>query len=538
MKKSAPARGAKKEATIKRRTLLFAALSAPALSAPSLAQPARVLRFVPYVDLPVLDPIANTAAQVRNHAFLVFDTLYGLDGTYAPQPQMLAGHSVEAGGLTWTLTLRDGLRFHDGTPVLARDAVASIRRWASVDGFGAALMAATMALEAPDDRTIRVRLRRPFPLLPDALGKMSPNICAIMPERLAALPATRPVVEIVGSGPFRLVESERVPGARIVYERFADYVPAEGPPGLTSGGKHVSVDRVEWLVMPEPAIAAAALQSGEVDWVEAPPPDLLPQLRRDAKLVVATNDPTGVMPILRFNHLLPPFDNAAIRRAVLSAVDQSEFMAAFSDDAANVRTGTGIFCPGTPMATAAGIDRTIGTATIADARRAIEAAGYKGERVVVLEPTDHPVNSVMAQVGADLFQRLGLHVDGQAMDAGTMFQRRANREGLDRGGWSCFPSAVAGIDVLNPAVSFLARGNGPDAWYGWPTDPVLEALRLAWFDAPGRAAQAGVAEQIQRQVLAEVPYLPLGQILQPTAYRRDLTGILPGFAKFWSVRKG
>lgn len=524
---------------MRRRTLLAtaAALAAPALPAPSLAQPTRVLRFVPYVDLPVLDPIANTAAQVRNHAFLVFDTLYGLDAGYVPQPQMLAGHVVEADGLAWTLTLRDGLRFHDGAPVLARDAVASIRRWAAVDGFGATLMAATAALDAPDDRTLRFRLRRPFPLLPDALGKMSPNICAIMPERLAALPATKPVPEITGSGPFRLVESERVPGARIVYERFAQYLPVEGPPGLTSGAKRAEVDRVEWLVMPEPATAAAALQSGEVDWVEAPPPDLLPQLRRDPGVVVATNDPTGVVPILRFNHLLPPFDNAAIRRAVLSAVDQREFMAAFSDDAANVRTGVGIFCPGTPMATAAGLDRTIGTATIADARRAIEAMGYKGERVVLLEPTDHPVNSVMAQVGADLFQKLGLNVDGQAMDAGTMFQRRANRQGLDRGGWSCFPSAVAGIDVLNPAVSFLARGNGRDAWYGWPSDPALEALRLSWFDASGRAAQAAVAEAMQRQVLAEAPYLPLGQMLQPTAYRRGLTGILPGFAKFWSVRK-
>jgi peptide/nickel transport system substrate-binding protein len=212
-------------------------------------------------------------------------------------------------------------------------------------------------------------------------------------------------------------------------------------------------------------------------------------------------------------------------------------MEAFSNDSANYRVDVGAFCPGTPMASTAGLTETVGTASIADARRAILAAGYKGERVVMLDPTDHPVNSVMAQVGIDLFKKLGLNVDDQAMDAATMFQRRGNRRDLDHGGWSCFPSAVAGIDVLNPAVSFLARGNGPDAWYGWPTDPVLETLRLSWFRAPTRDAQKTIAAAIQRSLLQQAPYLPLGQILQPTVYRSNLSGILPGFAKFWSVRK-
>ncbi len=520
---------------MKRRTFL-GALAASALAAPAVrAAAAPVLRFVPNVDLPVLDPIANTAAQVRNHAFLVWDTLYGLDDKEAPQPQMVEGHSVEKDGREWVLTLRPGLKFHDGEPVLARDVVASLRRWSAVDGFGATLFAVTDELAELDDRRLRFRLSRPFPLLPEALGKIEPNVPVIMPARIASAPPNKPVAEIVGSGPFRFVAGERVPGSRLVYERFADYVPrADGPVGLTSGPKRVFVDRVEWVIMPEPATVANALAAGEVDWWEAATPDLQPMLRKSPGLTVRVNDQDGVMAILRFNTLHPPFDNPAIRRAVLAAVNQAEFMQAFTDDRSLWHVKMGAFNPHAPEASGVGFDALFSTTDIAPMRKAIAEAGYKGERTVVLYPTDHPVNSVMAQMGADLFRKLGLNVDLQAMDAATMFQRRTSREPVDKGGWSCFPSAIAG--ALSPAEAFQLRGNGKSAWYGWPDAPALEAGRAAWLAAPDDAARHAACDDIQRALFAFAPHLPLGQILQPTAYRRGLTGLLPGFAKFWNVQ--
>jgi peptide/nickel transport system substrate-binding protein len=522
--------------TMRRRAFLGAAAAAP-LARPAIAAAPSVIRFVPNVGLPVLDPIANTTAQVRTHACLVFDTLFGLDENYLPQPQMLEAAGADAAGLVWNLRLRQGLRFHDGTPVLARDCVASIRRWAQVDGFGLSLMQATAVLDAPDDRTIRFQLKTPFPLLPSALGKISPNICAIMPERLASLPANKPVPEIVGSGPFRFVADEYVAGSRLVYARFADYVPAPGKPGLTSGAKIVHVDRVEWRIMPEAASAVAAVQTGEVDWMETPPPDLLPLLRKDNNLVVRVIDGTGVLPILRFNMLYPPFDKLAIRQAVLGAVQQQRFMEAFTSDRSNYKTGVGVFTPGSPMASSAGLAETVGSRGIEAAKAAIAAAGYNGEPVMLMDPTDHPVNSVMAQVAADLFRKLGMKVDDVAMDAATMFRRRANRQDLAHGGWGCFPAAIAGDGTLDPAVSFLARGDGAKAWFGWPDDPKLEALRASWFAADTLARQQAIAQAMQRDMLEFAPYLPLGQILQPTVYRTSLSGILPGFARFWDVTK-
>ena len=522
---------------MKRRSLIAGAACLPLASPFVRAAEARVLRFVPNTEPPVLDPVTNTAAQTRTHAFLVWDTLYGLDTDYQPHPQMLAGHTVEQDGKLWTLTLRPGLRFHDGEPVLARDVTASIRRWAGADGFGASLLAATDALDEVDDRTIRFRLKAPFPLLAHALGKMSPDIAPIMPARLAASPSNQPVTEIVGSGPFRFLASERVPGSRMAYARFDGYVPRDdGPAGFTSGPKRVFVDRVEWSIVPEAATAAAALQSGEVDWVETPSPDLLSLLRADPAIKVSVNDTTGVMPVLRFNSIQKPFDNLAIRRAVFGAISQAEFLAAFSSDRSLQRSPVGAFCPGSPMSSDAGLAALPVHPDMDAGRRALVAAGYGGERVVVLGASDHPVNSVMAEVGADLMKRLGMNVDFQDMDAGTMFQRRANREGVDKGGWSVFPSSVAGIDVLNPAVSFLARGDGPKAWYGWPTDPALERLRAAWLTSPDLAGQQDISRQIQLELFDQAPYAPLGQILQPTAWRTRLTGVLPGFAKFWGVQ--
>ncbi len=525
--------------TLNRRRLLQAA--ALGLAAPRIAraQSTSVLRFVPYVDLAILDPVINTASQTRTHGYLVFDTLYAQDANYAARPEMVDGHQVDDDHRLWTLTLRDGLRFHDGTPVLARDVVASLRRWGAADPAGRALFGVVDEIAAPSDTVVRIRMKRSYRLLPDVLGKIAPSMACIMPERLANTPATTPITEMVGSGPFRFVANERVPGSRAVYERFAGYVPRPGgAPGLTGGPKLVNFDRVEWITMPEAGTAAAALQSGEIDWWEVPPPDLIPLLRRDRNLVTTVKDKTGVVPILRFNSIQPPFDNPAVRAAALAAASQREFMEAFSSDPDEWRAGVGLFTPGTPMATDAGFDRFPAKPDLDAASRAIAAAGYKGERVVVMQPTDHPVNNAMAQVGADLFKRIGLNVDIQAMDAGTMFQRRANREGVEKGGWSVFPSMVGGADALNPAVSFLTRGNGANAWYGWPTIPRLEEARAAWFDAPDLAAQQALCGQMQVAVLDAAPHIQLGQILQPTSFRANLTGVLDGIPKFWNVKKG
>ena len=234
----------------RRMFLGTAAAASLGLAAPALAQRAKVIRFIPLGELAVLDPIRAPAKVTLHHSYMVYDTLYGMDERFAIQPQMVEGHRQD-GDLVWDLTLREGLKFHDGEPVRGRDVVASIRRWAAADALGSRLMARIDELSAPSDRAIRFRLKQAFPQLPLALGKLQPNMLAIMPERLASTPVSTPLTEVVGSGPFRYVAAERVPGARVVYEKNAAYVPrSSGTASQSAGPKIVNVDRVEWHVVP------------------------------------------------------------------------------------------------------------------------------------------------------------------------------------------------------------------------------------------------------------------------------------------------
>jgi len=460
-----------------RRTLLA---SAGALAAPRIGSGAKtvVLRFIPQADLAVLDPIWTAAYVTRNHAMMVFDTLYGTDDAYQVSPQMVAGDTTEDDGRTWNLTLRDGLLWHDGEKVLARDCVSSIRRWGARDTFGQTVLAVSDEISAPDDRTIRFRMKRPFPQLPAALGKPGSNVCAMMPERLALTDPFKQVTEMVGSGPFRFKADEHIAGARAVYERNAAYVPrADGVPGFTAGPKVAHVDRVEWIVIPDASTAAAAMQSGEMDWWESPTFDLLPLLRQNAALVVPPPDPLGFLGNMRLNHLQPPFNNPALRRAILGAVSQEDYMSAATGDPANWRTGVGVFCPASPMANPAGMQVLNGPRDLGAVAKAVVESGYRGERTVLLIPSDFPVLKALGDVGADLLRRIGMNVDAQYADWGSVLQRLAKTDPVEQGGWSLFHTYWSGLDEFDPAVHTYIRGNGRAASRGWPTSDRLESLR-------------------------------------------------------------
>ena len=522
-----------------RRTLLRstaaigAALAAPALAAPEL----HTLRFRPQADVTALDPLSTTSYAVRNHGHMCWDTLYGLDATFQPQPQLSEGHSVEQDGTLWTFTLRAGPTFHDGTPVRAADAVASIKRWMVKDTHGQTLAARMSEIRALDDRRFAIRLNKPFGVMLNALGKSSSYPCFIMPERFASTPAATPLTEVVGSGPYRFAADEWRSGSLAVYRRFDAYLPTPvGAPSMTAGPKLAWFDRVEWQWSPDPAMASAALQRGEIDWIERPSLDLLPLLKRDKSVVLDMVEGSGTFAMLRPNHLTEPFNDPAARRAILPALAQADFMSAISSDPSFSKVDVGCFPAGSALASDEDMAVLTSPRSMERARDLLQSAGKAGARTVVLNPGDQQTNNALTLVAEDLFQKVGLSVQDATSDWGTMLQRRAKKDSLDQGGWSALIVLFGGEDMANPGGNPLLRGNSDRAWFGWPTSPVIEALRDQWFEAASPADQAAIGRKIQAQFFIDVPYWPVGQFYLPTAYRSGLTGIRRGMCLPLNVR--
>jgi peptide/nickel transport system substrate-binding protein len=400
-------------------------------------------------------------------------------------------------------------------------------------------MTATEELSAPDDRTVRFRLKRPFPHLPEALAGPGANVPAIMPERLAATSPFKPVAEIVGSGPYRFLPDEHISGARAGYERFPLYQPRPGgPAGFTAGPKVAHFDRVEWLKLDQFS-AMAALQAGEIDWWEVPLNDQAAALARDSKITVIPHFATA-MGILRFNHLHPPFNNVAVRQALLGAVDQAEAMTAVAGtDREFWHDGIGLFPAGTPFADDVGVEILRRPRDYAAVREALARAGYNGEKVVILVPTDVQELRALSLTGADQLRRSGMNIDLQEMEAGAAVRRRQNQGTPDKGGWNAFFGLIdRSLPNTNPYGNFAIRADGLAAWDGWPTSPQIEALRAAWLDAASLDNQRRICTQLQMQLWQDVPYIPMGEYWQSTAYRKDLLDVIPGcFAVFYGVRR-
>ena len=515
--------------TTRRTILLAGALAAPALS--RSARAATVVNAVLESEAVILDPYFTTAAITRSFGTHVFDTLFAMDSAGAIRPQMVETFSSAEDGLLWRFTLRPGLLFHDGAAVTARDCALSLQRWAPRDAMGRLLLAAGAAFEAADARTLVLRLREPFPLVLEVLGKPNAPVPFILPERLARTPGDTRLTEVIGSGPFAFRADLWRPGNSMVLEKFAGYAPRPEPADFMAGGKRVKIDQLSLRVMPDQATASTALMAGEIDYQQYVPFDLLPRLERARGITLMGLGGLHMFQgNFRLNHLAPPFDDPKIRQVLWHLVDQPAVMQAIGVPSryAVDRCGSFWMCdsPYESKAGAEALDFSIGKA-----KAALAATSYAGQPVVMLE-VQGSISQTASMVLAQNLKQAGFTVDQQVMDWGTVLARRARKEG-----WGIFSVYANGIDMISPLTHFYVASSCAD-YPGWSCDQRIPPLLAAFARAPDLAARKRLADEIQAIAYGLTPAVSWGQFTIPAAYRNSLKGLpQSSFPMFWNVEK-
>lgn len=520
------------------RTLCLAVGLLVATLAPARAE-SPPLRASLNTELQYLDPIYATINATRVFAYLVFDQLVGIDNAGKYHPQMLDGWQISPDRTSYTFKLRDGLQWSDGSDVTAEDCIASIRRWAKREAFGALLLQATQELRVVDTKTFELRLNRPFAFVIEALGKPGNTIPVMMPARLAGLGIDKSIQEPIGSGPFLFRRNEWRPGERAIFDRNPNYHPRPEPPDGLSGGKVVKIDRVDLISLPDQATRVAALQKGELDLLEVVPFDFVDLLRRDPNVVVTSQRGIEQMlDVISLNHLQPPFNNILMRRALQAAVAQDDVMAAYGlPETMYLKRCLSIYMCNAPGSTDAGTEVYRSTG-IERAKALLKEAGYKNEPVVMLHAATSALLNSVGLVVADQMRRAGFNVDVRTSDFATVAERRRSRAPVENGGWSLVPIVWNGIDLVNPLADPAVGYNCSESNPGWYCDSTMTELLRRYSESYDPAEQKELAAQIQTRFHSQVNYVIAGQFSAPMAYRADLKGLVPfGFPVFWSVER-
>ncbi|MBS0223120.1 MAG: ABC transporter substrate-binding protein [Proteobacteria bacterium] len=505
------------------------------LGTPAMAQ--TTLRMVSHADIKVLDPIWTTALISRNFGYMIYDVLFAKDANLQVQPEMADHYTVSDDKLTYTIVLRDGLVWSDGTPVTAEDCVASLKRWGARDAYGQLLMRDTGELKVIDDKSFAIILKRPFGFVLDALSKVSSNVPFMMPKRVAETDPYKQITDFTGSGPFIFKQDEWKPGEKVVFVKNPKYKPRSEPPSMLAGAKIAKVDRVEWLAISDPSTAMNALLAGEIDLIEAPPTDLFPVLKADKNIALYPWNVQGSQIIMRFNQLQPPFNNVKARQAAMYALAQEDMLRAQVGDPEIYKVCNAPFICGTRFGKEYG-DLLI-KPNLEKARQLLKESGYDGTPIVMLHQTDLQSSNNVQPVAKQQLEKAGFKVDLQSMDWQTVVTRRAKKGPPSQGGWNIFFTTNITLDSNNPGTNSFASGACDKAWFGWPCDPEMQKLREEFMHETDPAKQKALGDAISDRVIEQAYYAPIGQYKAFGAYRKDrLQGWLPGpVPVVWNISK-
>jgi peptide/nickel transport system substrate-binding protein len=513
--------------TITKRDLLLGSAAAMSVALPRSGHAAtRPLTAVLESEVVILDPHMTTANITRTFGYHVWDVLFAMDTAGAYQPQMVGAHTVSDDKLHWHFTLRDGLRFHDGAAVTGADCVASL----PLDSLGRMLLTAGAEMAADGAQSFTITLKTPFPLMLSVLGKPNAPGPFIMPARVVAAAGAGRIKEIIGSGPFKFLPDQYRPGDSMVLARFDGYVPRKEPADFMAGGKVVHIDRLLLKVMPDATTGANALTTGEIDYMQYLPFELIDRLAKTPHVELMTLKGLDMFQgNFRLNAASGPFADPAVRSVLWKLVNQKEMLeAAGIGPRYRVDQCPSFWMCGTPLSTTAG--SSVAKFDLAAAKAELAKTSYKGETVIMMNVAGS-IQTLAGDVLAQYMKQVGFTVEEQVMDWGTVLARRAKKTG-----WSLFPVYANGVDMASPLTNFYISNNCAD-YPGWSCDATMTKLLADFAAAPDEAGRKTVAASIQRVAYRTTPCVMWGQFSRPAGYRSTLTDLIQSsFPIFWNVK--
>ncbi len=495
---------------------------------PSAGTPGGILRVATIGEPPHLDEHQSTAELIAVLGYCAYEGLFTYDADYQPIPELVAEHTVSEDGLTHTMALRQGVMFHNGEPLTAADAIASVERWGRISGVGKRLMEKTAELAQVDDSTIEFRLNEPYGTILIALAHNT-QACTIHPKSILDAAGDEPMTDpaqYVGTGPYRLAEWRR--DAAMRFERFDDYQSAPGDvPNGYGGRKYAYADAIEFIPVPDEAARVAGLQAGDYQLGLDIGNDQYEVLNGAPGIIAEILTPTN-WDVFFLNWSSPLMSNLAMRQAVQAAFDHLPMLQSGRGGDEFVRLDPGLMMQQTPWYSTAGEEfYNVNDPDLARAK--LEEAGYDGTPLRFMTTQEYSYMYGEAIVAQQQLEAVGITVDLQVTDWATVLERRAQPEE-----WDMFGTGHG--FVPDPSqISYVGQMNQYPGWWSSESSLELAAELLAESDFDTRK---GVFDQIQEAHYTEIPAIKIGDSSN-VSFRSDTVGGWDGQfergVKFWNL---
>ena len=517
---------------ISRRELAKSGVAVAAVSAAgsALARPAYAQGTRPNVMMaqqaqpPTLDAQVSSAQATRNVSLHLWETLFARDEMANPQADLATGVDISADGMTYRFELREA-RFHNGKMMTSADVKASLIRYGKV-GASAFIMNPVEAIETPSPRTVVLRLKQPSPGL--MAGLSSPRApVAIMPEEQAGKEANQ--IEFIGTGPFRFVEYR--PDSHVRFERFDGYVQNTAYQGMDgfAGRKVVNVNQVTTRFMPEAGARTAALQTNEVQVLEAIAVPAAQRLKADRNLVMHEMLPWAYQTII-LNHAMPPMNNLAFRRALQAALDLEEIMAISTDGL--YRMAHGWQHPGTTYF-AGDVGKALYNQKNADKAKALlREAGYRNEEIIFLGDSSFKNHQDTVVTAGEQLRAIGVNVKNNIVDWPTAFAQRQKPDGWHA--WALLMGIEPYEGPFNVVGFFTGEKNAQHA-----PDPQLEDAQRRLTTELAESARVKAVADFQARMYDQAVAIKCGDMGVIQATRASIKGYKPyRIPRFWGIEVG